>query len=84
MLIFVSIDLVKEIDVKNKIETQGSVPFLSGIDEEKIHEEIAFFENKLEQVGVPGDDLYKKALVNAFQGLLDSCRDQLFMNQAVG
>lgn len=47
------------------------------IDKTKLSEEIAFFEDKLEKVGYPGNDLYKNAMVNAFKGLISANRQQL-------
>ncbi|THB73769.1 MAG: hypothetical protein D6B28_03370 [Gammaproteobacteria bacterium] len=50
---------------------------ICSIDKTKLCEDIAFFENKLEQVGCPGNDLYKNAMVNAFKGLIVANKQQL-------
>ena len=46
-------------------------------DKAKLCEEIAFFEDKLQQVGYPGNDLYKNAMVNAFKGLIFANKQKL-------
>lgn len=46
-------------------------------DKTKLNEEIAFFEDKLMEVGYPGTDLYKTAVVNAFKGLIHVNKQQL-------
>ncbi len=47
------------------------------IDKTKLCEEIAFFEDRLQQVGYPGNDLYKNAMANAFKGLIFANKQQL-------
>ena len=50
---------------------------ICAIDKTKLREDIAFFEDKLQKVGYPGNDLYKNAMVNAFKGLIYANRQQL-------
>ena len=39
--------------------------------------EIAELEGKLEEIGQPGNDLYKRAIANVYRGLICVCKDQL-------
>ena len=46
-------------------------------DEAELTKEIAQLETKLDRIGQPGNDLYKRAVANVYRGLISVCKDQL-------
>lgn len=62
--------------MRHEVSGQAWDSFSCG-DKAKLCKEIAFFEDRLMEVGYPGTDLYKKAVVNAFKGLIHVNKQQL-------
>jgi len=50
------------------------------VDEQRLREEIAYFEKRLSQMGLAGDCAYERALAAAFRSLLQERRSLLGLN----
>lgn len=59
------------------IDSCYSLMSVSRMTENELYEEIGELEQKLSQVGQPGNDLYKRAVANVYRGLICVCKDQL-------
>lgn len=54
------------------------------VDEQRLREEIAYFEKRLCQMGLAGDCAYERALAAAFRALLQERRTLLGMTASAG
>lgn len=52
-------------------------PSAETLDEQQLHEDIAYFERRLAEMGSSGDCAYERALASAFRTILDQRKNLL-------